>query len=72
MLKNCGGYVRENNWDRKELRILKNVINTATKLGIMENLFEEYALEILWEKLFLNAKYSKIVLRMIDKNYELM
>lgn len=72
VLKNSGEYVEENNWDKKELRILKNVINTAAELRITENLSEKYAVEILRKKMFLDAEYSKIVLRMIDKNYELM
>lgn len=70
ILVNAGEYAEQNDWNKDQLRILKNIIYTAAELRITMNFSEKYAEEIMCEKLYIDAKYSRVILHMVDQNYE--
>ena len=70
VLQNSGEFVEENDWDNKQLRILRSIIFSAADLRIVANYSKKYAQKIMYEKLCLDEKYSEIIINIIDENYE--
>ena len=70
VLQNSGGFVEENDWNNKQLRILRSIIFSAADLRIVANYSKKYAQKIMYEKLCLDEKYSEIIINIIDENYE--
>ncbi len=70
VLQNSGEFVEENDWNNKQLRILRSIIFSAADLRIVANYSKKYAQKIMYEKLCLDEKYSEIIINIIDENYE--
>ena len=70
VLQNSGEFVEENDWNNKQLRILRSIIFSAADLRIDANYSKKYAQKIMYEKLCLDEKYSEIIINIIDENYE--
>ena len=58
VLQNSGEFVEENDWDNKQLRILRSIIFSAADLRIVANYSKKYAQKIMYEKLCLDEKYT--------------
>ena len=70
VLQNSGEFVEENDWNNKQLRILRSIIFSAADVRIVANYSKKYAQKIMYEKLCLDEKYSEIIINIIDENYE--
>ena len=68
VLQNSGEFVEENDWNNKQLRILRSIIFSAADLRIVANYSKKYAQKIMYEKLCLDEKYSEIIIKVIVNN----